>query len=278
MCRAIVCCLLFGWASFGQGVAVHFDTLSSSEIGQRLDSFKNTNAARERQLHAIFEQAGCVEGQLTEQEVKHSHVPNLICTMAGKESAEIVVGGHFDFVDKGRGVVDNWSGCSLLPSLYQSLKTTPRRHTFVFVGFTDEEKGMVGSQFYLHRMDKDDIRNIHAMVNLDSLGTGPTEFELDRGDKRLANALAAIAQSEHLPLSVMNIHQIGRSDSDSFEDRHVPTLLIHSITSQTLPILHSPQDQRAAIRDADYYNTYRLLASYLAYLDLILDAPSASGN
>ena len=65
--------------------------------------------------------------------------------MDGKLDSLIIVGGHFDLAESGRGVVDNWSGSSLLPSLYQSLKSVPRRHNFVFVGFTDEEKGMVGN-------------------------------------------------------------------------------------------------------------------------------------
>ena len=54
------------------------------------------------------------------------------------------------------------------------------------------------------------------MVNLDSLGTNPTKVELDRGDKLLASALLTVASSMHLPLSAVNVHQVGRSDSDSF--------------------------------------------------------------
>ena len=72
---------------------------------------------------ALFEEAGCSGEHLTEQPVKHSHDPNVICALPGQSDAQIVVGGHFDFVDRGQGVVDNWSGCSLLPSLYQSLKS-----------------------------------------------------------------------------------------------------------------------------------------------------------
>ncbi len=112
------------------------------------------------------------------------------------------------------------------------------------------------------------------MVNMDSLGTTPTKVELERADKGLANALATVARAKELPLSVINVHQVGRSDSDSFQDRHIPTILIHSITNQTFPILHTARDQMAAMRPADYYDTYRLLAAYLAYLDVTLDAES----
>jgi Iap family predicted aminopeptidase len=264
------------WALSGQTVAVPYDTVTVDEINRRLGDFENTNSKREQELRSLFEEAGCSGEHLTEQAVKHSRNPNLICVLPGQTDSKIIVGGHFDFVDRGQGVVDNWSGCSLLPSLYQSLKASPRRHTLVFVAFTDEEKGMVGSAFYVHQLSKQEIRGIRAMVNLDSLGTNPTKVELDRGDKLLASALVTVASSMHLPLSAVNVHQVGRSDSDSFQDRHVPTLMIHSLTNETWPILHSRRDQMAAMHLRDYYDSYRLITEYLAYLDAALDIPGGA--
>jgi hypothetical protein len=276
--RLFVCVLVAAAALPGQPVTIRYETLPQDDIARRLGDFKNTNSEREQELHALFEEVGCKAENLTEQAVKHSRDPNVICILPGQTESRIIVGAHFDFVNAGKGVVANWSGCSLLPSLYQSLKTPSRRHTFVFVGFTDEEKGLVGSKFYVHELTKDDLGMISAMINMDSLGTNPTKLELDRGEKQLANALAAVAGSMHLPLDVVNVHQVGRSDSDSFQDRHVPTLMIHSITQQTFPILHTARDQMTAIHLNDYYDTYRLLAAYLAYLDTKLDAPSDPKN
>jgi hypothetical protein len=267
--------LVLALALPGQNVPIDYFTVPADDINRRLADFKNTNSARERELHALFEEVGCNGEHLKEQAVKHAHDPNLICVLPGQTTTQIVVGGHFDFVNRGQGVVDNWSGCSLLPSLYQSLKTSSRRHTFLFIGFTDEEKGLVGSDFYVRQMSKDDVGEISAMVNMDSLGTTPAKVELARGDRRLAAALATVAGSMHLPLSAVNVHQVGRSDSDSFQDRHVPTIMIHSINNQTWPILHSRNDEMAAMRLTDYYDTYRLIAAYLAYLDVTLDAPAS---
>jgi hypothetical protein len=276
MPRVAACTWAFALVLHGQNVAIHYDTVPADDINRRLADFKNTNSARERELHALFEEAGCSGEHLTEQAVKHSHDPNVICTLPGQTGSQIVVGGHFDFVDRGQGVVDNWSGCSLLPSLYQSLKTFPRRHTFVFIGFTDEEKGLVGSNFYVHHLSKEETAAMSAMVNMDSLGTSPSKLDLTHGDKRLADAFAAVAGSVHLPFSVVNVGQAGRSDSDSFHDRHVPAITVHSMSSETWPILHSPRDKMSEIHQADYYDTYRLLTVYLAYLDVTLDAPSGS--
>ena len=222
---------------------------------------------RERTLRDLFTEAGCVDAKLTEQTVKHSKIPNLICTLEGKLDSLIIVGGHFDLAERGGGVVDNWSGSSLLPSLYQSLKSVPRRHNFVFIGFTDEEKGLIGSRYYVEQLQKEELHQISAMINMDSLGTGTTKLELTRGDTKLANALAAVASTFKLPLSVVNVHLVGRSDSDSFQDKKVPSINLHSLTNETFPILHNVRDQMAAIRMPEYYDSYRLITAYLAYLD-----------
>jgi Zn-dependent M28 family amino/carboxypeptidase len=69
--------------------------------------------------------------------------------LPGSSDQVIIVGAHFDRVPEGDGVVDNWSGASLLPSLYEAVKNEPRKHTYIFIGFTDEEQGEVGSRFYV---------------------------------------------------------------------------------------------------------------------------------
>jgi Iap family predicted aminopeptidase len=240
--------------------------IPKAEIEHRLRSFEDTNFKRELKLQSMFEEAGCTGDQLTEQRVKHAQAPNVICTLPGSTDSQIIVGAHFDFVDRGKGVVDNWSGCSLLPSLFQSVQETPRHHTFLFVGFTNEEEGLVGSKFYVHQLSQEARSNIAAMVNLDSLGLSPTKMELDRAGKKLVTALTTVAGKLKLPLSVMNVHP-ARSDSDSFQDIKIPAICIHSVTTETWPILHSPRDQYGAIHLDDYYDTYLLVRAYLAYLD-----------
>ena len=54
---------------------------------------------------------------------------------------------------------------------------------------------MVGSRFYLRKMSREDVKKISAMVNLDSLGTSVTRVELDRADRKLVEAIAAVASN-----------------------------------------------------------------------------------
>jgi putative aminopeptidase FrvX len=236
-----------------------------AEIERRLEIVEDTNFKRELRLQSLFEEAGCKGDNLIEQRVKHAQAPNLICTLPGDSNSEIVVGAHFDFVGRGKGVVDNWSGCSLLPSLFQDLKATARRHTFVLIGFTNEEEGLVGSEFFVHDLGKEKRKSIQAMVNLDSLGLSPAK--VDVADEKLSEALFTVACRTNLPLSRMSVAGLGRSDSDSFRDRHIPAITIHSVTKDNFRILHGPGDRLSVIRLDDYYSSYLLIRSYLLYLD-----------
>ena len=206
-------------------------------------------------------------GKLTEQAVKGLKQPNLICVLSGNADSVVVVGAHFDHVDAGDGVVDNWTGASLLPSLYQALNSRLRRHTFLFVAFAGEEKGLVGSRFYVQSLTALEAAKMRAMVNMDTLGLGPTEVWASRSDPGLVRALNGLAHAMNLPLTGVNVDKVGESDEESFIQHKVPAIIIHSLTQETIPILHGPKDKYEAVRQQDYYDTYRLLSGFLALLD-----------
>ena len=246
---------------------LHLRTVNSQVVEQRLKSYGGVDSDREATIKRLFQSAGCPEKQLLEQPVKGSKLPNVICTLPGSGDSVVVVGAHYDHVDAGDGVVDNWSGASMLPSLYEGLNAEPRKHTYVFVAFAGEENGLVGSHFYANNLTPDEVKKIDAMVNMDTLGLGPTEVWVSRSDQKLVGALHGLAQALKLPLSGMNVDGVGESDEESFLNRKVPTITIHSLTTETLRVLHSRRDNYSAIHFNDYYDTYRLLSGYLVLLD-----------
>ncbi|HZR29732.1 MAG TPA: M28 family peptidase, partial [Terriglobales bacterium] len=122
---------------------LQFSTVDRDIVEARLKSYKGNDSQREATLKGFFQEEGCTEDKLIEQPVKGLKQPNIICELPGTTDSVIVVGAHFDHVDRGDGVVDNWSGASMLPSLYQALKNEPRRYSFRFISFAGEEKGLV---------------------------------------------------------------------------------------------------------------------------------------
>ena len=255
---------LLPYPTTAQQISVPIDT-----IKQRLSFYKGNDTKRETALKQLFLEAGCSPANLTEQTVPSRKQPNLICFLPGATPATIILGAHFDHADEGDGVVDNWSGASLLPSLFQILAATPRQHTFLFIGFTGEENGLLGSDFYVNQLSPEQLTHVEAMINLDSLGLGPTEVWVSQSDPRLVNTIAAVAHLINLPIAGMNTNGFGESDEESFIAQKVCTLMIHSITPANAHILHRPDDNPTAIHLPDLYDTFRLLATYLPSLDTL---------
>lgn len=244
-----------------------FKQLPQDVIENRLLQYRGSDSFRAATLKKLFQEAGCNGERLKEQEVPHAGSPNVVCTLPGKSNNVIIVGAHFDHISAGDGVVDNWSGASLLPSLFQSLSSTPRQHTYIFISFTEEEKGFVGSRFYADKLTKDEKARVRSMINLDTLGLGPTQIWVDNSDPNLVKELIGTASAMNLPVKGMNVDGIGNSDGDSFKRHSIPIITLHSVTTDTFDILHTDRDKPAAIKRDHYYDSYRLIAAYLATLD-----------
>jgi hypothetical protein len=256
---------------------ISFIPIAQDVLEQRLKRVAGESPERGQTLKKLFEEAGCK--QVTEQEVKGATAPNVVCTLQGSEKNTVVIGAHYDKAPKGDSVVDDWSGAALLPSLFQSLNDTPRRLTFVFVGFTDQQKGLRGSRAYVKDLKGADRDSVKAMLNLDSVGLGPTMVWLGRGDKKLVESLGRVAASVKAPLKGQDLDSATQVDSQPFFDRQIPTLDFHSLTAATMKVPGSAADKAELIRVAEYANTCRLLSAYLAFLDIgFAKQPATAGK
>lgn len=263
--------LLPGNLAHGQIVEVSYALAPRAQVEERLRQVTMNNVKRQAILRQLFEQAGCTGDALADQGFKKKRPANVICTLLGATDSTIVLGAHFDHsTEYGEGAVDDWSGASLLPSLFQSLQARPRRHTFVFVGFGSEEEGRRGSKFFVSQLSEEQLSKTKAMVNLECLGMGPTKVWASHADRTLLGKLAEVAKALNLSLAAVNIEKVGTDDSEPFAKRGIPTLSLHSVMRETLRLLHSTSDNLKAIKFDDYYSSYHLIAAYLAYIDTIL--------
>ena len=252
------------------GQQVTFHPVSRETLIARLQEAARDNLEREQTLKKLFQEAGCPAERLQEQPVKHLKAPNVICTWPGDTDAQILISGHTDHVKAGDGTVDDWSGAAMLASLLESLRETPRRHTFVFIGFSGEEEGLVGSHFYVKGIRSGQPAKISALVNLECLGLSPTAVWLSHADPQLAALARQAAAALHLRLQAINVERVGEDDAESFIPLHIRGITFHSVTQETLSILHTNRDNFHAIRVDDYYDSYHLLTAYLALIDATL--------
>lgn len=94
--------------------------------------------------------------------------PNIIITKPGKSEKQIIVGAHYD----GDGTGDNGSGIALALTTAEELVSIKNNYTIVFVFFTAEEIGCLGSTAYANAMSDEEVANTLYMINLDSLVCG----------------------------------------------------------------------------------------------------------
>lgn len=115
-----------------------------------------------------------------------------------------------------------------------------------------------------------------AMVNMDTLGLAPTEIWATHSDRQLNATLVYVAKQLNVPVTGANLEQVGSTDSEQFAERKIPRITIHSLTQKTWDarILHTARDKISAIRLDDYYQTYRLLSAYIAFLDEMPPLPA----
>jgi putative aminopeptidase FrvX len=255
---------------------LRFSLVPRADVEARLGEYGGANRDRQATLKRLFDDAGCGE-HLAEQRVR-SRPPNLICVLPGSSDRLIIVGAHFDKVSEGDGVADNWSGASLLPSLYQAIKAEPRQHTYLFIAFTDEELGLIGSSFYARHMTREEVSATDAMVNMDTLGLTSTEVWASHSNLELVRALLYVGQLINSPVTGMNFEAVGSTDSESFARKKIRRITIHSLTQKNhnAGILHSRKDKLSVIHLDEYYETYRLMAVYLVFLDHYFDEPGIS--
>ena len=112
-----------------------------------------------------------------------------------------------------RGAV---AGVALLPSLFQALKNRPHRHTFLFIAFAAEERGLVGSTKYVKSLTAGERAADRAFVNLECLGMASLKVWTHRAAPELVARLNDVAVAMHLPLQSVNVEKVGDDDSHPF--------------------------------------------------------------
>jgi hypothetical protein len=96
---------------------------------------------------------------------------NVVATLRGTENPELVyvVGSHFDSVPVGAGADDNTSGTAALLEAARVLAKSPQPATIVFVSFTGEEAGLLGSREFVRQAQTAGMR-VAGVLNNDMLG------------------------------------------------------------------------------------------------------------
>jgi Peptidase family M28 len=143
---------------------------------------------------------------------------NIEITIPGEDLADeiILAGGHYDstsFFGAAPGADDNGSGTAAIVEIARHLSKCNFRRTIKLVLFSNEEKGLIGSEYYA----RDAVNNgddIKGMLALDTIGFGPADEDLNVNTKTgmewLANMVKEASDNEvGLPVVVEVDDQCG---------------------------------------------------------------------
>jgi len=149
-----------------------------------------------RELEELIDQTGQPASQAlaeltasgtTEIQRKQTEVRNVVGLLPGKGSLSeefLVVGAHYDHVGMGgpgslapgtievhNGADDNASGTAVLLETARTLSydASENRRSILFIAFTAEERGLLGSKYYVQHPPRPNEKTV-AMVNLDMVG------------------------------------------------------------------------------------------------------------
>ncbi|HEY6352316.1 MAG TPA: hypothetical protein VI636_23200 [Candidatus Angelobacter sp.] len=257
--------LILALASVAHSQRFRFSQVPESVVMQREQQGPLTPQDRESRIKLLFLQAGCAAVELNEQPLDKLPGANVICRLPGKSKETIIVGATYSQMPP-----DNWSGASLLASLFQTLASRRRHHTFVFVAFADGGNDLAGSHFFVDHMSRVDVDQTEAMVNLEALGFSPTKISSSESDKQLVHDFMTVTYALRQMASQVDVSKGVHVDSEPFAFMHIPQITIHSLTRDAVADLPSQDKDRDKFRPHFYYNSYTLVSGYLAYLDEVL--------
>ena len=255
--RAALAISLLLLCGAGSAQKVRFSSAGETEVVSKAIHPPATDQERAEQLKNWFEEAGCAGNALRTEPVDGAKGPNIICELKGKSSEVLVIGAHYDLPSSAARPFDDWSGAALLANLYHCLSDRTRHHTIIFAALADTGNHAKGAEELAGHLN-----NVSAMVNLDAMGLSPPKVWSSNSNKQLVKEFMTMVYALKIPASQVDIELAGATDSQPFAARGIPEITVHSLTRQNL--LSRAENKLNA---RNYYNAYRLVCGYVAYLD-----------
>jgi aminopeptidase YwaD len=187
---------------------------------------------------------------------------NVIMLLPGEDETlkneYIVLGGHFDHLGMGgpgsgsragdtlgvhHGADDNASGIAMLIEMAGKFAGTKNSHkrSLVFVAFTGEEEGLLGSKYFTDN-PLIDLSKVDAMLNFDMVGRLKDTKEMQIMGVGTADSLREriISKADTNTLKISFIDEgSGPSDYSSFYSKNIPVLFFYTGAH---PDYHTPAD------------------------------------
>lgn len=198
---------------------------------------------------------------------------NVIGYIDNKAEKTVIIGAHYDHLGMGgagslyaegeaihNGADDNASGVGVMLKLAQQLKDSITGSNYIFIAFSGEEMGLLGSN-YFSKNPTIDLKKANFMINMDMVGRLREDKTLSISGTGTAPIWSQVLNSTNPGFKlVLSESGIGPSDHTSFYLQDIPVL--HFFTGQHEDY-HKPSDDSDKLN----YEGMEMIGDYI--LDVI---------
>lgn len=234
-----------------------------------LKAAPKTNDERERMLQDLYVKAGAKPDEIRLMDVSlNGQVAghNVMVLKKGETATTIVLGGHLDKVNIGDGIIDDWSGCIIAKNIYQALRETKTKHNMLFVGFTMEERGLLGSRQFVQAAQDSKTPEMMAMANFECFGVSDPHIWANVANEKMKALAHKVAREQKIGLTEHTIPGTG-ADNVPFERAGIPSITLDGLPIEKIRLIHSVNDNFENIVPASYETGYKLGLEFVRALD-----------
>jgi hypothetical protein len=195
---------------------------------------------------------------------------NVIGFLDNNAENTIIIGAHFDHLGFGgegslyrdaikaihNGADDNASGVAVLLNLAAKLTTKNTGNNYLFMAFSGEEMGLLGSNYFV-KNPTIDIKKVSYMINMDMVGRMKKDSTLAVYGTGTSPIFKQVLKSHNNSFKLVQQESgVGPSDHTSFYLADIPVL--HFFTGQHEDY-HKPSDDSEKLN----YDGMKLISEYI---------------
>jgi len=203
---------------------------------------------------------------------------NVLGFIDNKADNTVIIGAHYDHLGYGaegslfrgekkeihNGADDNASGVAVLLNLAQKLKTKNTNNNYLFITFSGEEMGLLGSNYYTKNPTIDN-KKANYMINMDMVGRLKADSTLAVYGVGTSPIFKQTLQAHNNRFKLVQKESgVGPSDHTSFYNSDIPVL--HFFTGQHEDY-HKPSDDTERL----HFNGMQIISNYIFEIITDLD-------
>jgi Peptidase family M28 len=214
---------------------------------------------------------------------------NIICEKPGSTNNTVMISAHYDSrmedinnsTARAPGADDNASGVSALLEIARILSNVSLNHSIIFVLFSGEEQGKLGSTYYADYVHKTDV-DLDLLINLDMIGfssdiandflveydNGNVVQDNDKYSRAVANFIKGVAEKYTNLNTTLGL--LGNSDYLPFEALGYTVIGLHDDGVTKNPDHHTTADTPDNLNYEYLTSTTKLILATILNLDRLM--------